>query len=133
MKIWNGYGSEHSMNLVMIGQFKTVEDAQKAKELIDTATENLYDLVDVSFENRVTRFSDEVMEVLRGLNLYILRPEELEQFRYENSLDLEKDKIIFKTDESDISAFLKILIHQGAKVEIYSAHEYPEEPYGRGK
>ncbi|HGF4754077.1 TPA: DUF6375 family protein, partial [Escherichia coli] len=22
MKIWNGYGSEHSMNLVLIGKFK---------------------------------------------------------------------------------------------------------------
>ena len=29
MKIWNGYGSEHSMNLVMIGRFKTVGEAEK--------------------------------------------------------------------------------------------------------
>ena len=27
MKIWTGYGSEHSANLVMLGKFKTPEDA----------------------------------------------------------------------------------------------------------
>ena len=26
MKIWDGYGSEHSMNLVMIGHFKNSDD-----------------------------------------------------------------------------------------------------------
>lgn len=36
MKVWNGYGSEHSMNLVMVGQFKTIEDAEKTKELIES-------------------------------------------------------------------------------------------------
>ena len=29
MKLWYGYGSEHSNNLVMIGQFKSVEDAEE--------------------------------------------------------------------------------------------------------
>ena len=39
MKIWQGYGSEHSMNLVMIGHFKDAGSAVKAKELIDSFTE----------------------------------------------------------------------------------------------
>ena len=41
MKVWNGYGSEHSMNLVIVGHFKEVRDAEKAKELIDLLTEQV--------------------------------------------------------------------------------------------
>jgi len=133
MKVWNGYWSEHSMNLVMVGQFKSIESAEKAKELIDNLKDGLYDKIDVDVENRLTRFPDEVMELLRGLNFYDLRPSELEQFLYDNSVEIEGDKIIFKTEESDVSAFLKILVHKGAKVQVYTAHEYPDEEYGRGK
>ena len=35
MKIWNGYGSEHSMNLVLIGKFKQAQDANKVKSDIE--------------------------------------------------------------------------------------------------
>ena len=35
MKVWNGWGSEHSMNLVMIGRFEEVDAAKKAKLIID--------------------------------------------------------------------------------------------------
>lgn len=133
MKVWNGYGSEHSMNLVMVGQFKSIESAEKAKELIDNLKDGLYDKIDVDVENRLTRFPDEVMELLRGLDFYDLRPSELGQFLYDNSVEIEGDKIIFKTEESDVSAFLKILVHKGAKVQVYTAHEYPDEEYGRGK
>src|SRR6266481_7179904 len=38
MKIWYGYGSEHSMRLVMIGHFREVTDAERAKEAIDRLT-----------------------------------------------------------------------------------------------
>lgn len=132
MKIWNEYGSEHSMNLVMIGQFKSIEDAEKAKDLIEEVTEKIQDLVDCG-DNRPNRFSDEVMDLLREKNLYMFSPEELEQFRYDNSIDVDGEKLILKTEENDVSVFFKILLHRGAKVQIYSAHDHPEEPYGRGK
>ena len=41
MKIWNGCGSEHSMNLVMIGRFKDAGDAASAKEVIDRLIEQV--------------------------------------------------------------------------------------------
>jgi hypothetical protein len=133
MKIWNGYGSEHSMNLVMVGKFENIEEAEKTKDLIDEITEQICDKVDCGFENRPRRFSDEVMNVLREKNLYIFAPEELEQFRYEKSLEAAGNNLVLRTEESDISVFLKLLIHQGAKVEVYSAHDHPDEEYGRGK
>ena len=38
MKIWYQHGSEHSANLVMIGQFEDATEATKAKEIIDALT-----------------------------------------------------------------------------------------------
>lgn len=35
MRIWNGYGSEHSMRLVLIGRFQTVIDAKAAEERME--------------------------------------------------------------------------------------------------
>lgn len=33
MKIWQGYGAEHSLNLVIVGTFKDVGDAEKFEAL----------------------------------------------------------------------------------------------------
>lgn len=131
MKIWHGYGSEHSMNLVMIGKFKNAEDAKKTKELIDQLTEGIGDKIDTG--NSQDRYDDDVMNLLRKLDCYIISPTEIEQFLYDTRIQVEDDKIILTTEESDVSAFFKLMVHKGAKVEIYSAHDYPEAEYGRGK
>jgi Family of unknown function (DUF6375) len=41
VKIWNGYGSEHSANLVVIGQFEKAQDAAKAKQMVDWLIEQV--------------------------------------------------------------------------------------------
>ncbi len=38
------------------------------------------------------------------------------------------NQITIDTDEIDISAFIKIFVDAGAKVEVYSKHFYPENP-----
>jgi len=35
MKIWPGFGSEHSANLVMIGRFENAKEASDTKDVID--------------------------------------------------------------------------------------------------
>lgn len=131
MKIWRGYGSEHSMNLVMIGQFKSVDDARKTKQTIDQLTEKLPDKIEVGRTRN--RFGDEVLALLKDANIYTLGPLELEQFLYDVSTRIEEDKLILTTDESEVSAFMKLMIDRGAKIEIFSAHDYPDAEYGRGK
>ncbi|MFA6055241.1 MAG: DUF6375 family protein [Thermodesulfovibrionales bacterium] len=131
MKIWNGYGSEHSMNLVMIGHFKTAEEAEKTEKLIEQLTEGLRDKIDVG--TSPNRFSDAVMDLLRKVNVYDLSPSELEHFLYDTRTCVDGDKIIVTTDESEVSAFLKLMVMKGARVEVYSAHDYPDTDYGRGK
>lgn len=131
MKVWRGYGSEHSMNLVMIGQFKSVDDARKTKQTIDQLTEKLADKIEVGRTRN--RFEDEVFALLRDANIYTLGPLELEQFLYDISTRIEEDKLILTTDESEVSAFIKLMIDRGAKIEIFSAHDYPDAEYGRSK
>jgi hypothetical protein len=131
MKIWHGYGSEHSMNLVMIGKFKNAEDAKKTKKLIDQLTEGLDGKIEVgSFRDR---YGDDVLDLLRKLNCHILGPTELEQFLYAIDTEVEGDTIVLTTDETEVSAFFKLMIQEGARVEIFSRHHYPNAEYSQGK
>jgi Family of unknown function (DUF6375) len=131
MKVWRSYGSEHSMNLVMIGQFKSIEDAKKTKEEMDLLTKELTNKIDVG--RPLNRYGDEILDLLGKINCHILAPSELEQFLYEFTSEVEGEKVILTTEESDISAFVKLMINKGAKIEIFSAHDYPDAEYGRGK
>ena len=136
MKIWYGYGSEHSMNLVMIGQFKNAGDAEKAKQIIDSLTESVNADVEagvIEAGNPPERYSERMMELLQKAKIYIIGASEFEQFAYEFRVRVDGNKVVLTTDESDVSAFLKVLIDQGARVEVYSAHNYPDTEYGRGK
>jgi hypothetical protein len=49
------------------------------------------------------------------------------------SISQDGDKIILRTDESDVSAFLKVLLDRSARVEVFSAHDYPEEGPGQSR
>jgi hypothetical protein len=134
VKIWYDHGSEHSMNLVMIGHFKDAGSATEAKQLIDQLTEQVRadDQAGLMAVNGNTdSFTAGAGDLLRKAKVYILGPGELEQFGYDFSLRLDGTKIVLTTDESDVSAFLKVLIDNGARVEVYSAHEYPDTEYGR--
>jgi hypothetical protein len=129
MKIWNSYGSEHSANLVMIGSFKDVASAKRAEQIIDRIVEFMTDSEDDHED--ADRYSDAALALLSSLNTASLRPAELAQFRYDVNSKREKDRIVITTDEYDVSGFLKILIDAGARVEVYSAHIYPDTGFGR--
>ena len=128
MKTWNNYSSEHSANLVMIGKFKDVSSAKAAKEAIDEIEKFVMD--QNSLEG-TKRYSDEVMDLLRKLNFYWVMPGELDCFRYDIRSELQGDSIVVTTDETEIAALLKLLLAKGARVEVYSAHDYPNTNKGR--
>lgn len=131
MKIWNGYGSEHSMNLVMIGHFKSEEDAKETQRLIDDLSAELSGKIDVGSCDG--HFSEEVSNILSKLNCYCLSPNDLEHFLYDIRTRVEGDRIVLTTDETEVAAFFKLMIQNGARVEVYSAHDYPDGEYGQGK
>jgi hypothetical protein len=136
MKIWDQHGSEHSANLVMIGHFEDAADATKAKEIIDALTNQVRDEETSgtrTLGEPTERFDKAMLDLLAKLNVMSLGPRELEQFLYDVSVKAENDKIIITTEEVDISAFLKVLFTQGARIEVYSAHDYPDSKHGRGR
>lgn len=122
MKIWNAYGSEHSMNLVMIGRFKDAGAAEAAKDAIEELQQYFMEQ-----EPDGETYSREVIELLGKLQVHTIGSAELDQFRYEFSINTAQEKVIIKTDEVDVSALWKVLIDRGAKVEMFSAHDYPTD------
>ena len=128
MKIWNGYGSEHSMNLVLIGRFKRAQDADKVKKDIEKLSAQA--LKDDSHSISLgapedQRFSDDMLSLLRSLKLNTLGPADLGQLTFDHQLGHEGDRITVTTDEAEVSVFVKLFIEAGAKVEVFSAHDYP--------
>ena len=135
MKIWLGYGTEHSMNLVMVGKFEENEEASQAfaaiHHMMDQATADVESgLLEVG--ELPDRYTDAMMKLAEDLRFYSLHPAEFEQFVYDVAVDLKDDKIVITTDEADVSAFLKFLVHKGARVEVYSGHHHADTGYGRG-
>ena len=120
MKIWRTFGTEHSMNLVLIGRFKEIRNAEDAKRSIDRLTAfitNEEPPAPSTAPREQHRFSEAMRELLHSESLHSLSPEELEQFSYDVSVRHDQTKISLWTDEVDISAFLKLLVQKGARVE----------------
>ncbi len=130
MKIWNGYGSEHSMNLVLIGKFKRAQDAEKVEKDIGklSAQASKDDSHSIAFaEPEDLRFSDGMLSLLGSLRLNTLGPSDIGQLVSEHQLRREGNRITVTTDEAEVSAFMKLFIEAGAKVEVFSAHDYPSD------
>ncbi|MNF96069.1 hypothetical protein D3C84_788470 [compost metagenome] len=135
MKIWYQHGSEHSANLVMIGHFENAADAMKAKEIIEALTEQVSEDQSkgtLTLGSPTDRYGDEMLDLLVRLNISI-GPQEVEQFAYEFSVKVDGNDLVLTTEELDISAFLKVMYLNGARVEVYSAHDYPDTLHGRGR
>lgn len=136
MKIWFEYGSEHSANLVMIGKFVEIADAQHAKEVLERLTEGVeadIEAGNLALGQSADRFSEDMLGLLSELGVHSVGPDELLQLAYESHIAIEEDKLIITTEEIDVSAVLKILVNSGARVEVFSAHDYPGTGFGRGE
>lgn len=135
MKVWYQHGSEHSANLVMIGHFQDETEAAKSKEVLDAigaqvaADEQSGTLVVGSPSER---FGKDVLDLLMNLNIGSITPGELEQFAYDVDVRVDGSKIVLTTDELDVSAFMKVMVTRGARIEVYSAHSHKGTGYGRG-
>ncbi len=125
MKIWQNYGSEHSANLVMIGRFKEVSDAKKAAETIETIKDYLRTATE-DYNEDSDRYSDGMLALLQKLRFHP-SPSELQQFQLDIRVEQKSNSLVITTDETEISAFLRLLIDNGAKVKVYSADKYPDE------
>ncbi|MGF6639976.1 DUF6375 family protein [Paraburkholderia sp. MM6662-R1] len=118
------------MNLVLVGRFKHARDAEQVESLIGklSAQAQKDETYSVSHgEPDEQRFTGEMLKLLRELNVYSLAPGEIEQFASDHSLERDEDKITIKTDEADVSAFIKLFVEAGGRVEVFSAHHHDGE------
>ncbi len=125
MKIWNSYGSEHSAKLVMIGRFKDAATAESTKETIDKLTR--FSSSPGAKATSLDRFSDEALGFLKDIEFHSIAPNELEQFGYDVSSEIKDNQITLETDEIEVSGYLKLFIDRGARIEVYSAHDFPDD------
>lgn len=136
MKVWYGFGTEHSMNLVMLGRFKDAATAETVNGIIDKfkrAVEADQTAGRLTPGEPTDTYSDEMLSLLVDLNLHSLGPDELEQFLYDVNVRRDGDSIVITTDEIAVEVFWKLMLLKGARVEVYSAHDYPDTEYGRGR
>ena len=123
MKIWTGYGSEHSANLVMLGKFKTAEDAtgflaelEKLEKLIQEDESG-----DIVFRKFPKIILDEICNGrIRFCNDFA--PKDLDDFkrnlqRYQ--LANAPTVVEFRSDETGWAGLIKMMINAGAKVEVF--------------
>ncbi|WP_218963709.1 DUF6375 family protein [Janthinobacterium sp. BJB301] len=118
------------MNLVLIGRFKRAQDAEKVERDIEKLSAQVSkddSHSSVFGEPEDQRFSDDMLSLLRSLSLNILGPTDLDQLISDHHLKREGDRITVTTDEAEVSAFVKLFIEAGAKVEVFSAHDYPSD------
>lgn len=132
MKVWAGYGSEHSYSLTLIGRFVDSSSAKRAEGQFRRLAEAAEaELPDYSWQKEDARFSAAMMELLEELKLYDLSRSDIDGFAYEHSMEVSENELRISTDEGDVQGFIKVLIDGGAKVEIYSSHHWT--PDGKSK
>ena len=123
MKIWTGYGSEHSANLVMLGKFKTPEDATNfLKEL-----EKLERLIqeDNSRDDVFRKFPEKILdEICSGRIRFCndFAPKDLNDFRMDlqrYQRDDDQTIVEFKSDETGWAGLIKMMLNAGARIELF--------------
>ena len=127
MKIWQGYGSEHSYSMVLVGHFPNIEKARTAESLMNElakAAEGLVSAQEPTWQDPSPRPDETFWAFLRDLGLYDLTLGEVEQFGYDHTLTRKENRIEISTDEGDIQGLLKTMVSSGARVEIYSRHDW---------
>lgn len=128
MRIWHSYGSEHSMDLVMIGTFVTVSAAEQAVEIMEA----LRAVAEAEWSDDDWICPDERMpasltDELRKLGLHEMGRSDVDHYAFEHSVDRTKSTVRVWTAESEFQGFLKAMIHLGARVEIFSRHQWNED------
>jgi Family of unknown function (DUF6375) len=128
VRIWQSYGSEHSMDMVLIGTFETVAGAQAAAEQMEVLTA-LAEAVwsDDNWRRQADRMPGALAEELAKLNLYEMGRADVDIYAFEHTVERDESTVRVWTDESEVQGFLKVLVHFGARVEVFSRHQWNED------
>jgi hypothetical protein len=124
MKIWIGHGSEHSFSLVLIGHFVDEANARRATERFRRLKAAAESEPPKQGWQTDERFSTGMLALLQELKLYELSPTDVDNFVFDHTVDVSGKEVRIETDEAEVQGFLKVLINGGAKIEIFSTHDW---------
>lgn len=116
------------MDLVLIGTFETVSGAEAAIERMNA----LKPLAEAEWSDDDWRRQDERMpatlaDELRKLKLYDMGRSDVDVYAFDHSIERNGSTVRVWTEESEVQGFLKVLIHLGARVEVFSRHRWNED------
>lgn len=128
MKIWYGYGSDHSANLVLIGKFKSEADAEhvlkRIHDIMEKASSDLSESI-IGPWDRNEQISEEMEAKIRELKIHGLSPNDLAEFALMNCWPKQRsNELHFRTDDTEIGGVIKFMVHHGARVEVYCAYDH---------
>ncbi|MEV6761332.1 MULTISPECIES: DUF6375 family protein [Streptomyces] len=128
MRIWHSYGSEHSMDLVLIGTFETVSGAEAAMERMEA----LKTLAEAEWSDDDWLRADERMpralaDELGKLRLYDMGRSDVDIYALDHSVQRTGSTVRVWTEESEVQGFVKVLVNLGARVEVFSRHHWNED------
>ena len=135
MKMWRGFGSEHSANLMMIGRFTSADDAEVALKEFERITEIVqseFDEDEFEEDDSSIFLNEAITSILTGLKLYDFSARDVEHFVREHSVRRQGAELRIWTDDTDVNGFLKFLLNKRARIEVYSVHDFPDEQEPRG-
>lgn len=134
MKVWQEYGTEHSMNLKLIGHFADSQGARAALDAIKifiAAAEAERAAGGLEYGDPPRSFSEPILAAMSEVEIHSLGYADLEQFLYGAELEVDGADVVVRTDEIDVIAFVKVLLLKGGKVEMYSMHDHSTGLLGR--
>jgi hypothetical protein len=116
------------MDLIMIGKFETVAEAEDAVSRME-ALKVLADAEwsDDSWQSKDERMPESLREGLMSLELYDMGRFDVDNYAYEHSISRDGSNVRIWTEESDVQGFLKVLINLGARVDVFSRHDWNED------
>ena len=72
------------------------------------------------------KFSPAIHDFVMHTNFAVTHSEP-EQLLYDYSLEQNEKTLNIHTEEQNFQVFLNAMIHYGAKIEVFSAHDYPSK------
>ena len=128
MRIWHSYGSEHSMDLVLVGTFETVSGAEAAADAM-RALKALAEAEwsDDDWTRRDERMPPALATQLADLSLYDMGRPDVDIYAFDHSVEQTESTVRVRTEESDVQGFLKVLVGFGARVEVFSRHNWNDD------
>jgi Family of unknown function (DUF6375) len=130
VKVWTGYESEHSYRLIMVGHFTDATKAAATKEKFDRLAEHVTAQLDEGTMDvgwgAEERMNESLLQALTDLGLYDLSVTDASNFAYDFDTTQDGSRLTLSTDEGAVQGFLKVMLDAGARIEVFSRHNWTE-------